>query len=110
MAIFQPSPGWPTMSSATASSKNTSLNSEVPVICSIGRTVTPGWCMDTRKKPRPLWSLVAGSVRATTKHQSDSCAREVHTFWPLITHLPRASSNTALVFTAARSEPAAGSE
>jgi hypothetical protein len=28
--------------SQTASSKNTSLNSEVPVICSIGRTVIPG--------------------------------------------------------------------
>ncbi|MNY23484.1 hypothetical protein D3C86_1571530 [compost metagenome] len=44
MAIFQPSPGWPTMfvASVRASSKNTSLNSEVPVNCSIGRTLIPG--------------------------------------------------------------------
>ncbi|MOA03298.1 hypothetical protein D3C78_1227970 [compost metagenome] len=56
MAIFQPSPGAPTMLSAavSASSKNTSLNSLVPVICWIGCTRMFAWCIGTRKKDRPL--------------------------------------------------------
>jgi hypothetical protein len=44
IATFQPSPGWPTMQSAgvRAPSKNTSLNSAVPVIWVMGRTSIPG--------------------------------------------------------------------
>ena len=112
MATFQPSPGAPTMSSAaqTASSKNTSLNSLVPVSCSIGRTVTPGWSIASRKKPRPLWATESGSVRAITNTYWDSWASEVHTFWPLMSHWLPDSSSRAFVFTLARSEPAEGSE
>ncbi|MCY1436735.1 hypothetical protein D9M71_528670 [compost metagenome] len=110
MAIFQPSPGWPTMLSAavSAASKNTSLNSLVPVICWIGCTRMLAWCIGTRKKDRPLWPTLPGSVRAITKHQSDSWASEVQTFWPLISQ--RSPSRRARVFTPARSEPAPGSE
>ncbi|MCY1350167.1 hypothetical protein D9M69_363950 [compost metagenome] len=110
MAIFQPSPGAPRRlaASVTASSKNTSLNSEVPVSCSMGRTVMPGWCMGTSRNDSPLWPTLRGSVRAMTKHQSDSWASEVQTFCPLMRHCP--FSGTARVFTFARSEPAPGSE
>ena len=49
-----------------------------------------------------------GSVRASTKHQSATCASDVHTFCPVITHSP--PSRVAVVDTAARSDPAPGSE
>ena len=47
-------------------------------------------------------------VLQSTNIQSDSLAREVHIFWPFIFHFPL--TNSALVLTAARSEPAEGSE
>ena len=34
----------------------------------------------------PVWRADPGSVRATTKHQCDTWASDVHTFWPLMTH------------------------
>ncbi|MCY1300729.1 hypothetical protein D9M70_503060 [compost metagenome] len=110
MAIFQPSPGAPRIlvASVSASSKNTSLNSEVPVSCSMGRTVMPGWSIGTSRKDSPWWPTLPGVVRAMTKHHSDSWASEVQTFCPLIRQVP--FSSTARVFTFARSEPAAGSE
>jgi hypothetical protein len=51
LAIRQPSPGSPTTLAAAvrAPSKMTSLNSEVPVSCLIGRTVTPGWRIGTSR-------------------------------------------------------------
>ena len=91
----------------TASAKKTSLNSPPPVICSIGRTSMPGWSIGTSRNDRPLWRTEPGSVRATTKHQCDTWASDVHTFWPSITH--SSPSRTALVCTLARSEPALGS-
>ena len=50
-AIRQPSPGAPTTlpSAVRAPSKNTSLNSDVPVSCRIGRTVTPGCRIGTSR-------------------------------------------------------------
>ena len=42
--------------------------------------------------PRPT----PGSVRATTKHQCDTCASDVHTFWPLITHSSPSSTRPGL--------------
>ena len=52
-------------------------------------------------------SVDPASVRATTKHQCETWASEVQTFWPLMTHW--SPSSTALVCTLARSEPALGS-
>ena len=51
LATRQPSPGSPTTWAAAvrAPSKNTSLNSEVPVSWRIGRTVTPGWRIGTSR-------------------------------------------------------------
>ena len=93
-----------------APEKKTSLNSDPPVICSIGRTSTPSWSMGISRKDSPWWRDEPGSVRAMTKIQSESWAHEVQTFWPSTTHSPAASSSTARVLTAARSEPAPGSE
>ncbi len=73
MAIFQPSPGCPTTLSraVTAPSKKTSLNSDVPVSWRIGRTSTPGWFMGTSRYERPLCLSDPGSVRHSTKIQSE---------------------------------------
>ncbi len=57
--------------------------------------------------PRCLGSA-SGSVRQTTNIHWAQAAREVHTFWPLMTH--SSPSRWALVCTFARSEPALGSE
>ena len=58
---------------------------------------------------RPLCLCCSGSVRASSRPKAANCALVVHTFWPLSTHVP-SSSWRARVCTAARSEPAAGSE
>src|SRR5690625_2174677 len=109
MAYFQPPSTSPMrlLSSVTAPSKKTSLNSEVPVICWIGRISTPSCLSGTMMYEMPLWRGLS-LVRQTTKHQSDQCASDVQTFYPVICHLPSLSS--ALVWTLARSEPALGSE
>ena len=51
MATRQPSPAGPTRieSGTRTLSKNTSLNSASPVICTSGRTSTPGACMSSTK-------------------------------------------------------------
>ncbi len=91
-----------------ASVKNTSLNSESPVIIRIGRTSTPGWSIGTSRKLMPRCLGAAGSVRARTKIQLARWPAEVQIFWPLITH--SSPSRTARVCSEARSEPASGSE
>ena len=55
MATRQPSPTAPTTidASVRASSKKTSLNSAVPVSCTIGRTSTPGWSIGTSRYDNP---------------------------------------------------------
>ena len=55
IAMRQPSSTSPTTSAASvrASSKNTSLNSPPPVICTIGRTSTPGWSIGTSRNDSP---------------------------------------------------------
>ena len=55
-----------------------------------------------------MWRAEPGSVRHTTKHQSDWWASEVQTFWPVTTH--SSPSSSARVATLARSLPALGSE
>ncbi|MEI2790158.1 MAG: hypothetical protein V9E93_14925 [Steroidobacteraceae bacterium] len=57
---------------------------------------------------RPWCRWEPGSLRATTKIQSDSCAHEVHVFWPSTSQW--SPSSRARVWTLARSEPAFGSE
>lgn len=51
MATRQPSPGAPTTFAAPvlAPSKNTSLNSDVPVSWTIGLISTPGWSRGTSR-------------------------------------------------------------
>ncbi len=100
------------MSSApqTASSKNTSLNSQVPVSCSMGRTVMPGWSMANRKNPSPLCPTDSGSVRAMAKQYRGFVGQGGPDLLPGERHWPLAPSKRALVLTLARSEPALGSE
>jgi hypothetical protein len=93
-----------------APSKNTSLNSRLPVSWRMPRISTPFCCSGTSRKHRPRWPLLPGSQRASTKIQSASCALEVQIFWPCSRHSPVCSSRTARVCTLARSEPALGSE
>ena len=64
--------------------------------------------MSMRKYVNPLCFSASESVRATSMHHLECCAPLVHTFWPVTTHCP--SLFTARVFSAARSEPASGSE
>ena len=51
-------------SGTNTSSKNTSLNSASPVICTSGRTSMPGACMSTTRYEMPLCFGASGSVRA----------------------------------------------
>ena len=46
----------------------------------------PGACMSTRNVVRPRCLGTSGSVRHTASVTSATCALEVHTFWPVITH------------------------
>ena len=48
---------------ARASSKNTSLNSMLPVICWSGRTSMPGASIGTSRYEMPACLLAPGSVR-----------------------------------------------
>ena len=66
--------------------KKTSLNSEPPVSCSIGRTSTPSWSSGTSRKDSPWCRSEPGSVRQITNAHWLKCALDVHTFWPSITH------------------------
>ena len=89
MATRQPSPASPTTRSRAvrAPSKNTSLNSTVPVSCRIGRTVTPGWRIGTSRYDRPGRRAASparsGPARSTSRPRA---ASDVHTFWPVMTH------------------------
>ena len=64
--------------------------------------------MSIRKYVRPWCLGASGSVRAISMHHFEYCAPLVHTFCPVMTH--SSPSFTARVFSAARSEPASGSE
>ena len=87
IATAQPWPGSPTTRSASvrAPVKKTSLNSEPPVSCSIGRTSTPSWSSGTSRNDSPWCRSEPGSVRAITNTHWERCALDVHTFWPSIT-------------------------
>ena len=87
--------------------KYTSLNSASPVVCTSGRTSTPGACMSTTNIVRPLCLGFSGSVRTMTMPKRATCASVVHTFWPLTIH--SSPSRTARVDRPATSEPAPGS-
>jgi hypothetical protein len=64
----------------SASSKNTSLNSVESLICRIGRTVTPAWCIGTMKAVIPRCPLSGPPVRASRKQKSAIDESVVHTF------------------------------
>ena len=91
------------------SSKKTSLNSASPEICRRPRTVTPSASIGTMNIVRPLCLGTSVSVRASVSPYDANWALVVHTFWPLSVQVP-SSPCLARLWTAARSEPAAGSE
>ena len=68
----------------------------------------PGVFIGTRKQLMPWCLGTSGFVRASRMIQCAKWAPEVHTFWPLTTKWSPWS--TARVWSAARSEPAPGSE
>ena len=88
--------------------KKTSPNSLAPLICLSGRASTPGWSMSMSIIDRPLWRSEPGSVRTIVKILSPCMAFVVQIFWPLTTK--SSPSRTPRVATAARSDPAPGSE
>ncbi|COY74660.1 Uncharacterised protein [Mycobacterium tuberculosis] len=88
--------------------KNTSLNSESPVICRSGRTSTPGANMSMITVVMPACLGASGSVRTVARPRAQYCAPLVHTFCPLIFQPP--STRVARVLTEAASDPASGSE
>ena len=110
IATFQPpftSPRrW--LSGMRTSVKNTSLKSLAPPICLMRCMSMPGVRMSTKKNVRPACLATVGSVRVTSRPKSEKWARDVHIFWPLM--IQSSPSRTAFVRSAARSEPAAGSE
>ena len=115
MATAHPPFSSPSMRSAgtATSSKNTSVNSNSPLIISIGATVIPGVSMSMKNAVIPRWRESAGPVRVRRTQRSEYCARLVHTFWPLITHVDAVAaspSGTARQPSDDRSLPAPGSE
>ena len=79
MATFQPpSHGSPTTCrrAVRAPSKKTSLNSDVPVICSIGRISMPGWRMGTSRYDRPWWRWEPGVGAAERRSTSRTSLRQ----------------------------------
>ena len=113
-AARQPSPGAPTTQSSGTNtwSRKTWLNISRPVISRSGRMSMPGLSIATRKYVRPLCLGALASVRARQIAQSASRASDVHTFWPVSSQPPPPSpapAPSALVRSAARSEPASGS-
>ena len=90
------------------SSKNTSQNSFSPAMLAIGRTVMPGVFRSTSRKLMPACFFTLLSVRTSMNMWVPSAPQVVQVFWPLTTKW--SPSSTASVRTAARSEPAPGSE
>ena len=106
--VQPPSTGPTTSSSGTNTSlKNTSLNSEPPLVIFSGRTSTPSACMSMAIIVMPSCLGTSGLVRTVAKPMPATWAPEVHTFWPLTSQPP--STRVALVLTPAASEPASGS-
>ena len=110
-AVPQPPLTSPQTASAGSltSSKKTSLNSASPEIWRSPRTVTPGASIATINIVSPLCLGTSASVRASSSPKEANWALVVHTFCPLRRQLP-SSCWRARDCTAARSEPAAGSE
>ena len=54
----------------TASSKKISLNSLLPAMLGIGRTVMPDVRMSTRNIEMPICFFTSGLVRASSRHWS----------------------------------------
>ena len=88
--------------------KNTSSNSEPPVICLSGRISMPGRSIGHRKNEMPSCLAASGFVRAMRMPQSLTRPPEHQTFWPLTTKW--SPSRSAFVDRPPRSLPAPGSE
>ncbi len=80
--------------------------SAAEMVCS-GCHEKPGVSVGTTKIEIPLCLGTSGSVRAASQMWVAKPAREVNTFWPLMTH--SSPSRTALVCSEARSVPEPGS-
>ncbi len=72
MATRQPSFSRPTRltTGTRASSKKTSLNSELPTMVSMGRISMPGVSIGNITQVMPLCLGASGSVRMSSSHQS----------------------------------------
>ena len=106
--VQPPSTGPTTSSSGTNTSlKNTSLNSDMPVVMRSGRTSTPSACMSITIVVMPWCLGTSGLVRTVANPLPATWAPLVHTFWPLTSQPP--STRVALVLMPAASEPASGS-
>ena len=110
MATSQPPPARPTRLcfSTRTPSKKVSQNGDLPEINAIGLVVTPGVAMSNSTKLMPVCFFAALSVRTRQKIQSALSAYDVQIFWPLTMKWSPWSSARAC--SAARSEPALGSE
>ncbi len=110
MAVCQPLPSPPSTSvtGQVASVKKTSPNSLAPLICFSGRASTPFCFMSTSSMEMPWCFFSPPPVRARVKILSPCMALVVQIFWPLRTYSSPCFS--AFICSAARSEPAPGSE
>ena len=87
----QPLPSSPSRSPTGifTSSKNTSQNSESPVISRIGRMSMPGSSMSTMNVVMPSClrprAIAVGSVRMRNRPHFAICADEIHVFCPFTT-------------------------
>ena len=108
-ATGQPWSSSPTTSviGTRTSVRNTSLKCAAPLIWRSGRTSTPGDRMSSSRYEMPRCFGASGSVRTSRIARSACRAPDVHTFWPFTTS--SSPSRSALVRSAARSEPASGS-
>ena len=69
----------------TTSLRKISQKWDSPVACRMGRTSMPGVRMSSRKYEMPRRFGAAGSVRASSRHQSACGAPLAHSFCPLTT-------------------------
>ena len=109
LPTVQPSPGWPMRLcfGTRTSSKKVWQNSELPLMSSMGVTVTPVLSMSSTRKEMPSCLEARGSVRTRQKIQSAPSAPDVQIFEPFTTY--SSPSSSARICRLARSEPAPGS-
>ncbi len=109
-ATLHPSFSAPTrLAAGTATSvKNSSQNSDPPLICLIRRISNPGLRRFTMSTEIPLCLGTSHRVRTGQSAKSDRCAPVLQVFWPLTIYV--SPSRVALVSSPARSDPPLGSD